>query len=241
MAWSGRRVATTATGTHAPRRRASGADRGFTLVEMTTSVAVLLIVLTAAWLLLNASNANLNAIDYGGQASELNRATLASFERDLNRSVLPQEDVSPVLVATSRTISFMADVDQDNKPELVTWTADDTNHVLLRVVTRSTETTPDPTSVGDFAGGVTTTETVLTGLATQAEMSAPPLFSYAVDATTPYDPATDSLAVMRRIGLVTVHLRNGLPDRVTNVSDRTAAFRVIVLVINGYGAGVTAQ
>jgi prepilin-type N-terminal cleavage/methylation domain-containing protein len=236
---SERRIAMAAVEPHAPRRSSAGADRGFTLVEMTTSVAVLLIVLTAAWLLLNASNANLNAIDYGGQASELNRAALASFERDLNRSVLPLEDVSPVLVAASRTISFMADVDKDGKPELVTWTADDTNHALLRVVTDSTDTTPDPTSVGDFAGGATTTETVLTGLATRSEISAPPLFSYAVNATTPYNPANDTLAVMRKIGLVTVHLRNGLPDRVTNVCDRTAAFRIIVLVINGYPSDAT--
>jgi len=35
----------------ATRRGVSASERGFTLVEVTTSVAVLLVVLTAAWLL----------------------------------------------------------------------------------------------------------------------------------------------------------------------------------------------
>jgi prepilin-type N-terminal cleavage/methylation domain-containing protein len=205
------------------------ADCGFTLVEMTTSVAMMLVVLSAAWFLLTTSNANLNSIDNGGQASELNRAAMSSFERDLGHAYLPQNDVSPVLMAAPRAVSFMIDQDtSDGHVELVTWCADDANNVLLRVITRSTETTPEPVSVGDFEGGETTTQTVLTGLASRTEMSFPPMFTYGIDATTSYG------GELRRIGLVTFHLRNGLPDRNSNVADRTGVFRILALVINGY-------
>jgi hypothetical protein len=55
------------------------------------------------------------------------------------------------------------------------------------------------------------------------------MFGYAVDAATPdweHDPG--------KIGLITFRLRNGMPDSESNVVDRTAAFRVIAYVINGY-------
>lgn len=188
-------------------------ERGFTLVEMTTSVAVLVVVLTAAWLLLSVSNNNLNRIEGGGQASEMNRAALASFERDLNHSMLVS-NVSPVERAYERTCSFRADVNADDEADLVTWTADDQKHELLRVVT---------------SGGVTATDTVLTGLAPASELQGEAMFIYAVDATHPdweHDPG--------KIGLITLRLRNGMPDAFTNVVDRTAAFRVIAYVINGY-------
>jgi hypothetical protein len=232
---AGSRVTTVTIERHAPGRSAAGGDRGFSVVEMTTSVAVLLVVLTAAWLLLTTSNANLSTIDYGGQTSELNRAAMASFERDLNHSYLPQDDISPVLAAGPRSISFMIDEDtSDGHVELVKWSADDENHVLLRTVTDSTETTREPTCIADFAGGAVTTRPVLTGLATESELGTPPMFSYGVDAQTPYDPDTDPVAMMRRVGLVTFHVRTGLPDKTSNVSDRTGAFRIIALVINGY-------
>jgi prepilin-type N-terminal cleavage/methylation domain-containing protein len=217
-------LATATSAPHAPSRSAAGADRGFTLVEMTTSVAVLVIVLAAAWLLLTTSNANLNSIENGGQASELNRAAFASFERDLNHSWYPIQDVSPVLLAGPRDISVMVDEKPgDGHVELVTWTADFKNSVLLRVVTESTDTTPEPESIGDFAGGATTTQTVLTGL---APVTAP--FVYDYDATQPFT------GDVSKVGLVTFHLRNGLPDKNSNVADRTSAFRIIALVINGY-------
>ena len=81
MGWM---AGTEGRGTKAPHDGAPARhdrEQGFTLVEMSTSVAVLLVVLTAAWLLLTVSNNNLNKIDYGGQASEMNRAALASFEQ----------------------------------------------------------------------------------------------------------------------------------------------------------------
>jgi prepilin-type N-terminal cleavage/methylation domain-containing protein len=205
-------------------------DRGFSLVEMTTSVAVLLVVLTAAWLLLTVSNDNLNTIDNGGQASELNRAALAAFERDLNHSVLPGDDVSPLLRAGARRCDFLADVDNDpTTRELVSWQADDENHTLVRMVTSSTETTPNPTTPEDFAGGEVATTTVVTGLSSVDEYpeGSPAMFTYATDATTGFTS-------LGRVGLVSFHLRNGLPDSTQNVVDRTAAYRVIALVINGY-------
>jgi hypothetical protein len=226
---SERRATVAAAGPHAPGRSAAGADRGFTLVELTTSVGVMLVVLSAAWLLLTTSNDNLNTIEFGGQASELNRSALASFERDLNHSYLPRDDVSPILLAAPRTVTFTIDEDTtDGHVELVTWTADDANHELLRVVTDSTESTTQPTSIADFAGGSTTTQTVLPGLADEAELGSPPMFTYGYSATELY---TGELG---RIGLVTFRLRNGIPDRNLNVSDRTGAFRVLALVINGY-------
>jgi prepilin-type N-terminal cleavage/methylation domain-containing protein len=195
--------------------RAMRSDTGFTLVEMTTSVAVLLIVLTAAWLLLTVSNSNLNKIDYGGQASEMNRAALASFERDLGHGMLPGPDESAVSVAATRSCSFLADVDKDRVAETVTWAADDVNHRLLRIVTTE--------------AGVTTTQTVLSGLATSDSLgNGSQMFSYAIDATRPdwqHDPS--------KIGLITFRLRNGMPDPDSNIVDRTAVFRVIAYVING--------
>jgi prepilin-type N-terminal cleavage/methylation domain-containing protein len=215
---SERRATVAAAGPHAPGRSAAGADRGFTLVELTTSVGVMLVVLSAAWLLLTTSNDNLNTIEFGGQASELNRSALASFERDLNHSYLPRDDVSPILLAAPRTVTFTIDEDTtDGHVELVTWTADDANHELLRVVTDSTESTTQPTSIADFAGQ-----------SGEAELGSPPMFTYGYSATELY---TGELG---RIGLVTFRLRNGIPDRNLNVSDRTGAFRVLALVINGY-------
>jgi len=213
----------------APIRVSVPSDRGFSLVEMTTSVAVLLVVLTAAWLLLTVSNANLNQIDFGGQASEANRAALASFERDLNHSVLPSDDVSPLLRAGARRCDFLADTDGDGSRELVSWQADDDTNKLLRVVTLATETTPVPSSIGDFAGGEVSTTTVVTGLSSADEYpsGAPAMFTYGTDATTGF-------TTLARTGLVTFHLRNGLPDSTQNVVDRTGAYRVIALVINGY-------
>jgi prepilin-type N-terminal cleavage/methylation domain-containing protein len=205
-------------------------DGGFTLVEMTTSIAVLLIVLTAAWLLLTASNDNLNRIDYGGQASELNRRALASFERDLGHAVLPLSKKSPVLSADVRTCSIMLDENNDDRPELVTWTADDDNERLLRVVTRLPEDLTSASDVSDFIGGEVAPETVLTGLAPSADLGTEPMFVYAIDATgaNPYQGDAGT------IGLVTFHLRNGLPDSQSNIVDRTGAYRVIAFVINGY-------
>jgi len=210
--------------------RLGASDPGFTLVEMTTSVAVLLIVLTAAWLLLTASNDNLNRIDYGGQASELNRAALASFERDLGHAVLPYSKKSAVLVAGSRSCSLMVDEDNDNRAELVTWVSDDANGRLLRVVQRLPEGLNSAANIDDFEGGEVETSTVLTGLASNEDLGGEPMFVYAIDATGANvwdgDPGL--------VGLVSFHLRNGLPDSRSNVIDRTGAYRVIAYVINGY-------
>ena len=204
-------------------------EDGFTLVEMTTSVAVLLIVLTAAWMLLTVSNNNLNRIDYGGQASELNRAAMASFERDLGHSVPVDTETSPVLVAQERTCAVLVDVDNDHRPELVTWmAADDAQDSLLRVVRRLPDNRNLASSTDDFANSTPATTTVLTGLA-QAGAGAP-LFSYGVDATTTVAAGTDP----SHVGLISFHLANGLPDSASNVIDRTGAFRVIAYVINGY-------
>jgi len=228
----GRRVIDTRTGfgRQGIDCRTVASDRGFTLVEMTTSVAVLLIVLTAAWLLLTVSNNNLNRIDYGGQASELNRAALASFERDLGHAVLPYSKKSAVLVAGPRTCSLMVDEDNDNRAELVTWMADDTNGRLLRVVQRLPEGLSSAARVDDFEGGEVTTSTVLTGLAADEDLGGEPMFVYAIDATGANvwdgDPGL--------VGLVSFHLRNGLPDSHSNIIDRTGAYRVIAYVINGY-------
>lgn len=203
---------------------------GFTLVEMSTSVAVLLIVLTAAWMLLTVSNNNLNRIDYGGQASELNRAAMASFERDLGHSVPVDTETSPVLVARERTTSILVDVDNDHRPELVTWmAADDAGNSLLRVVRRLPDDRNLASSTDDFKNSTPTTSTVLTGLAPAGSTGAP-LFTYSVDATTAVAAGTDPA----HVGLITLHLANGLPDSASNVIDRTGAFRVIAYVINGY-------
>ncbi len=210
----------------APRRR-STSDRGFTLVEMSTSVGVLLVVMTAAWMLLTVSNDNLNRIDYGGQASEANRAAMASFERDLGHSVLPHDDQSSIIGASARRCAILADDNGDKVPELIVWSADDTQHKLLRTVTRAIENTQTLATEADFATGITTTSTVLTGLASEDQMTGAPLFTYATDATTGFKTVSE-------VGLVTLHLRNGMPDQTMNVVDRTAAFRVIALVINGY-------
>ncbi|HEY5483748.1 MAG TPA: hypothetical protein VIK31_08050 [Propionibacteriaceae bacterium] len=210
----------------ASRHRADS-EVGFTLVEMTTSVAVLLVVLTAAWLLLTASNTNLSTIENGGQASELNRAAFAAFERDLGHAVLPPGNSSPVLYNGTRRCALLVDDDKDRYAELVVWSVDESQHRLERSVTNAVHESNLLGSEADFAGGVTTTATVLAGIATAADTPSPALFTYAVSATTDATHTAD-------IGLITIHLRNGLPSPTANVIDRTASFRVIALVINGY-------
>ena len=215
-------------------RSVVASSHGFTVVEMTTSVAVLVIVMSAAWLLLTTSNDNLNRISYGGQASELNRAALASFERDLGHAMLPYSRTSAVLVAQKRTCSFMADVDNpaDGYPELVTWSADDEDHSLVRTVKRPPQplTADEITGISDFGGGTVTSTTVLTGLASDTDIDTP-MFTYKAGAT---DAASDMADHPGRVGLVTFRLANGLPDKSQNLVDRTGAFRVIAFVINGY-------
>jgi hypothetical protein len=194
---------------------------------MTTSVAVLLVALTAAWLLLTVSNSNLSTIQNGGQASELNRAAFAAFERDLGHAVLPPNNGSPVLFNGARRCAILVDDDNDRYAELVVWSVDETAHKLLRSVTNAAHESSLLGSEADFVGGVTTTMTVLDGIATAADTPTPALFTYAISATTEATHTAD-------IGLISMHLRNGLPTPTANVIDRTASFRVIALVINGY-------
>lgn len=226
-----------------PGRDRSASAAGFTLVEIMAAVATMLVVMTAAWMLLVTSNDNLNRVGNGSQASDDSRVALAAFERDLGHAMLPTElGSSAVLVATPRTISFLSDVDTpaDGIPELVTWSADDNVHALVRSVTwaNSSVTETSTFSLNSFTGGVVASSTVLTGLATSADMTAsqrpgqqPDLFSYAVSAT---NPGTDLQDHPGLIGLISVRLRNGVPDKDSNVMDRTGAYRVISYVINGY-------
>ncbi len=208
------------------RRRGDPRDDGLTLVEMVAAVAVILVVLSASWLLLVTANDNLDTIGYGSQATEANRAALASFERDLNHGVMPMGYVSPVLEADTMRCSILVDDLGDGNRQLVTWQVDTEQSTLLRVLTQPTD--PEqvtPMSLDDFAG-VTTTTTVVTGVDWPGTQD-PPVFTYSHDAAT-WDGNAET------IGLVTLHLRNGLPSPVSNVTDRTATFRVTGYVINGY-------
>jgi prepilin-type N-terminal cleavage/methylation domain-containing protein len=209
-------------------RAGAGADeRGFTLVEMSTSIAVLLVVLTAAWMLLTVSNDNLNHIENGGQASELNRAALDTFQRDLNHAVLPAVDVSPILYADSTQCSMLVEQTSEGGRELITWRADVSDDALLRVVTQPIVSDPD--SLEDFEGGASETTVMLKGLDWNGS-EGEGMFSYRPDALNNWDNSP------RSVGLITFHLRNGMPDANTNVIDRTASFRVLALVINGYSS-----
>lgn len=217
----------------------SARDHGFTLVEVSTSVAVLAIVLAAAWLLLTVSNDNLNRIDYGGQASESNRAAMASFERDLGHAMIPDTGDSPVISGSPLSCSFLADVDADSQAETVTWRIDPRSDRLMRAVTEP--------RVGGVAG--TTKETVaLTGVDLYPTFAATPgsestttdymsVFRYRDSATTPLrrfsDPST-TVDTSNKTGVIELRLRNGMPDPKSNVIDRTSAFRIIAYVINGY-------
>lgn len=198
-------------------------EGGFTLVEMTTSVGVLFVVLSAAWLLLNTSGDNLNRIQFGGQASELNRAALASFGRDVVRGVVNPDGSSPIILAEPTACAMLADIDADGRIERVEWAAE--GDMLLRGITEAPSTIPVPTTEDDFADGTTATSTVLTGLV--ADPPGEPLFSYYAGASMPTSFAGD-------VGLVKMHLRNGLPTPTDNAIDRTAAYRVVAFVINGY-------
>ena len=218
---------TTARDVAAPARRAVR-DDGFTLVEMVTSCAVLVIVLASAWLLLNASNQNLNRIDFGGQASEMNRAALAQFQTDLGHAMVRPDGLSPVLANGPRRCAMLVDDDKDTFAELVVWSADDTQNALVRTVTQAPVQSLTLGSEADFVGGATTTTVEVTGLATAAETGSPTLFTYQDDASSPDATLTAD------IGLITMHLRNGMPARTDNIVDRTASFRVMAQVINGY-------
>jgi prepilin-type N-terminal cleavage/methylation domain-containing protein len=212
----------------AARCRRASRDRGFTLIEMVTSVTVMVIVLSAAWLLLNASNDNLNRIDFGGQASEMNRAALAQFETDLGHAMQRPDGLSPVLDNSPRRCAMLVDTNNDGFAELVVWSADDTQNVLQRSVTQALAPSLTLGSEADFASGNSTTTVEVTGLATAAESGSPALFTYQDDASSPDATLTAD------IGLITIHLRNGMPTRTQNVVDRTASFRVMAQVINGY-------
>ena len=219
---------------HAPRirarvdaRTARANEAGFTLVEMMTSLVVMVVVLAAAWLMLTATSNNLNMIGNGGMAAESNRAALAAFERDLTHGVLPGAGVSPVLEDTTMTCTILVSDTGDSSRQLVTWRADTQHDVLVRVLTRQlTETAEPPTSLADFADGPSTTTTEVTGLDLR-NTSSPPLFSYSHDATS-WDGSVQS------VGLVTIHLRNGLPASTDNVADGLGVYRVTAYVINGY-------
>jgi hypothetical protein len=188
-------------------------DLGLTLLEMMTSCVVLVVVLTAGWFLLTTTGFNLNMIQYGGQASEGNRTALASFQRDIDQSVCPGVGVSPIVFPAPRTVSIDSDVDNDGVAETVTWTTDDTQHLLLRVVTD---------------GSTTTTTTVLEGLADQASDT---MFTYATDAKSGWETA-GSVATST-IGLVGMHIRNTLgPVATQTIVDRSIWCRVNSYVMN---------
>jgi hypothetical protein len=196
----------------ASRTAPASAERGLTLVELTTSTVVLLVVLTAAWLLLTATGSNLNRIQFGGQASEGNRAALAALQRDVDRAISPT-NVSPIFYAGTRTVSMYSDVDSDTVPETVTWTADDTRHLLLRVVTD---------------GSVTATTTVLDGL---TDGPSDVMFTYAQDAEKGWEPS-DSVTTST-VGLVGMRVRNALgPDDTKMIIDRSATCRVTAYLMN---------
>jgi hypothetical protein len=215
-------------------------ELGFTMVEMTTSVAILVVVLAAAWLLLSTSNDNLNAIGNGGQASEGNRAAFAQFERDLGRSKLTYLNASPIIEARGNRCVFLSDViGDDGRPELVSWYSDDATNRLVRSVKSAPEDPANPggfldsrkfTRANQFDGGAEESSTVLAGIAASSDLPADkPMFEYKASATEPgYDSDPG------QIGLIVFHLRNGLPDASENIIDRTSAFRVVAYVINGY-------
>lgn len=208
-------------------RAAGASDAGFTLVEMMTSLVIMVVVLAAAWLMLTATSNNLNMIGNGGMAAEANRAALAAFERDLTHGVLPGAGVSPILEDTTLTCSILVSDTGDSNRQLVTWRADTAHDALVRVITRQpSQTAEPPTSIADFADGPSQTTTVVTGLDWR-NTSSPPLFSYSHDATS-WDGTTQS------IGLVTIHLRNGIPTSTQNVADGLGVYRVTAYVINGY-------
>jgi prepilin-type N-terminal cleavage/methylation domain-containing protein len=232
----GRELGAPSTGAAA----AFDSESGFTLVEVSTSLVVLAIVLAAAWTLLTVSTNNLNGIDYGGQASELNRAALASFERDLGHAILPSSGGSPVLQADGSTCAFLCDVDGDKIPELVRWgiaTVDDgvtTTSSLIREVTESTVDTVTPDTLADFATSQDITSVaVLTYLdinypSTIGDHRIPQMFAYAPNGTAAPNLSCPAAAV----SVITIRLRNGLPDSKSNIVDRQAAFRIIAFTIN---------
>jgi hypothetical protein len=234
------RIASSGLGRNGGGAAGSGREHGFTLVELSTSVGVLLVVLTAAWLLLSASNDNLNRIDNGSQASEASRAAFASFERDLGHSRLTSLNASPILTASPTKCEFLADTTGKNaQPQLVTWFVDDTSNTLVRVVRKAPTIPGHPdqlqdsswfTKAAQFNGGAAETSTVLAGMALTSDLpSGKPVFSYQVSAT-----IEDFKNDPGRIGLVILHIRNGLPTGSQNIIDRTSAFRVLAYVINGY-------
>lgn len=209
-------------------RRLITADPGFTLVEMMTSVGLLLVVMSAAWLLLGTSGDNLNRIQNGSEAGEANRAALAAIGRDIARGVVRLNGSSPILSAEPRRMAILTNVDADAQVERVVWEADDSEHTLVRGVTdlQLDPGDPQPQTEDDFdvESAQTTTTTILTGL---AESAGAPLFDY-------FAGATDRATLASDVGLVKVHMVNGMPTPTANVVDRTSAFRVVAFVINGY-------
>ncbi len=218
---------TASEGKRAMARAAARRCDGFTLVEVTTSVVVLLIVLTAAWALLTSTNTNLNRIQYGGEASEANRAALDAFQRDINHAVQLQVGASPILVDQPRSCSMAADVNGDGVAELVTWQADDVHHTLVRTVTLATTQTPQ--TLADFQG-TTTTSTVVDGL---ADTSSDVMFTYATQASDWQAGQNGQAPVPSTVGLVTLRVRNALgPVESQTVIDRSVSCRVTAFVVN---------
>jgi hypothetical protein len=192
------------------------AESGLTLLELSVTVIVMSVVLAAGWLLLNSTGTNLSRIEFGGQASEGNRAALAEFQSDIGQAVSTTLGVSPVFVAAPRAVSFYS-VDASGTPDVVTWTTDDTNHLLLRVVTDA---------------GVTTTTTVLSDLADTASDT---MFTYAESAEEGWE-ASGSVTPST-VALVGMHLVNTMGP----VATQTIVDRSVFCRVNSYAMNTLAQ
>lgn len=115
-------------------------DAGMTLIELVIAMSLLVMVLSAAYMALFATNKAADGMDARQQASEQNRTTIDRVTREMRQAVEPVDGNGVFKTAGDRACEFYSDVDKDGVPELVGYRY--YNSQLLRKVTDSSTAVP---------------------------------------------------------------------------------------------------
>lgn len=127
-------------------REETRGDEGFTLVELLTVCSLFLIVVAAAWMVLNSVQTSSDSVASRQIAMDEARTTIERTGRELRQGVEIIESDGIFAVANARDCQFFADVDQNGVADLVKYVV--TGTTLTRQVYHSTS--PAPNSVTQF-------------------------------------------------------------------------------------------
>ena len=165
-------------------------DEGVSLSELLVVLALIGIVVSLAYMLLNSTTRMTNRIDAGAQAAEKSRSALDKMTSELRQAVELTDGGGAFSTAGTRTCGFYVDVNHDNLPERVTYYVNGAQ--LLRAQASST------TSAPPWAFGAASTPTTLvTGLPSSFTG---PIFTYYDSSSPPVQTtAEDCAAVSIRV------------------------------------------